>query len=91
MSARVTDAGFQWIYAFSGGKNCLRKWSSSDLSDFSDDDGSWGATNGTVDGDDGCDLSSGLGHENQDGGDSECSSYYMNGSKSTNSNITNRM
>jgi hypothetical protein len=59
---------------------------------FSDDDGLWGANNGMVNGNSGNYLEgSGWGHGNDNGGDSQCSNVYMNGSSMTANNLVNMM
>ncbi len=95
----MTDASGN-TYALSGNwrysnqANTSSRWSGSG-SNFSDDDGIWGAATGTLDGDSPGpylnEVSDGWGHENPNGGDSQCSYYYMNGSQSSSSSIRNYM
>ena len=59
---------------------------------FSDDDGLWGANNGMVNGNSGSYLQgSGWGHGNDNSGDDECSNVYMNGSSMSANNLVNMM
>ena len=64
-------------------------------SNFSNDDGIWGAANGTLNGDSpGPSLrnSTGFGHQNYHSSDSaQCSTYFINGSSNTSSSIRNIM
>ena len=79
-----------WWYSNNAGTSS--KWNTSG-SDFSNDDGIWGAQNGKLDGDSpGPYLSTGgWGHQNSNGSDSGCSTYYFNGTSSSSSNIQNLM
>ena len=79
-----------WRYSNAAGTS--GKWNSSG-SNFSNDDGIWGAQNGQLDGDSpGPYLgASGWGHQNNNGGDGNCSTYFYNGTSTSSSNIKNLM
>jgi hypothetical protein len=81
-------------WRFSNGANTSSKWSGSG-SNFADDDGSWGAGTGTVDGNSPGpylnQISDSWGHENPNGGDGECQNYFIDGSQSSSSSIRNYM
>ena len=68
---------------------------SSSSSNFSDDDGIWGAAGGALDGNSpGPHLyshSDSWGHENPDSGDSQCATYWVNGNQNSSSSIRNYM
>lgn len=81
-------------WRFSNNAGTSSKWGSSG-SNFSNDDGIWGAGSGTLDGNNpGPSLGSGnqgWGHQNYDASDSSCASYYLNGSSQSSSSIKNLM
>ena len=71
---------YSGLWRYSNAASTSSKWNSSG-SGFSNDDGAWGAQNGTIDGDSpGPYLgTSGWGHQNANGGDSGCATYYFSG------------
>ena len=79
-----------WWYSNSAGVSS--KWNSSG-SNFSNDDGIWGAQNGKLDGDSpGPYLGTGgWGHQNRNAGDNVCSTYYFSGTSVSSNNIVNLM
>jgi|GEM_PF-6547542 len=79
-----------WRYSNAAGTS--GKWNSSG-SNFSNDDGIWGAQSGQLDGDSpGPYLgNSGWGHQNNNSGDGNCSTYFYNGTNTVSSNIKNLM
>ena len=79
-------------WMFSSTANTASKWNTSG-SGFSNDDGIWGAQNGSLNGNSpGPYLgNSGWGHQNRDGSDSICGTYYYNGTSTTSSSIKNLM
>ena len=79
-----------WRYSNAAGISS--KWNSSGTN-FSNDDGIWGAQNGTLDGDSpGPYLSNGgWGHQNNNAGDGNCQTYYYSGTNSTSGSIRNLM
>jgi len=81
-------------WRYSNGAGTSDRWSSSG-SNFSNDDGSWGAASGVVDGNSpGPQLrehSDSWGHENPNSGDSECQQYFVNGSQNSSGSIRNYM
>ncbi len=78
------------LWYYSDGANLSSKWDgASGTSKFSDDDGSWGANNGNVDGNGG--PYEKWGHGNHNSGDSSCGTYYTNGSSTTSSSIKSFM
>jgi hypothetical protein len=81
-------------WRYSNGANTSGKWSGSG-NNFANDDGCWGAANGTVDGNGGGNYlnsySDSWGHENPNGGDDECQYYMVNGNRTSSSSIRNYM
>ena len=83
----------RWRYSNNAGVS--GKWTSSG-SNFSNDDGIWGAASGDLDGDSPgpylSNHSDAWGHQNQNSSDSSwCPTYYTNGSSSSNSSLKNYM
>ena len=77
------------LWYFSDGASLASKWSGSGTR-FSNDDGSWGANSGNVDGNGGPYEIWGQGNHNSSDA-SKCGAYYTNGSKTTSSSIKNFM
>ena len=78
---------------FSNGADTSSKWSGSG-SNFSNDDGCWGAANGTLDGNGSAYINSysdSWGHENPNSGDSQCQTYFVDGSQQSSGSIRNYM
>ena len=99
VSWTVTDAsGTEYAlsgnWQYSNSANTSSRWSGSG-SNFSNDDGIWGAASGNLNGNSSGpqlqNVSDGWGHENPNSGDSQCSDYYMNGTQSSSSSIRNYM
>ena len=89
-----TSYSLRGTWRYSNGANSSDRWSTSG-SNFSNDDGSWGAAGGVVDGNSpGPNLrehTDSWGHENPNSGDSECQQYLVNGSQNSSSSIRNYM
>lgn len=82
-------------WRFSDSANTSIKWSSSGTN-FSSDDGIWGAANSNLNGDSPgpylSEAAGAWGHENSHSSDAaDCDEYYINGTKYTSSNIVNYM
>ena len=81
-------------WRYSNGADTSSKWSGSG-SNFSNDDGTWGAAGGTLDGNSpGPQLQNhgdSWGHENPNSGDSQCATYYMDGSQYSSNSLVNYM
>ena len=90
----ITTAGgsvynYSATWRYSNNFNRTRSELLSGGSNFSNDDGLWGANNGTVDGNGGGNIV--WGHGNYDSSDGSCGTVYMNGSSNSSSGLVNMM
>jgi hypothetical protein len=79
---------YKWYY--SDGANLSSRWNgASGTYRFSNDDGSWGANNGNIDGNGG--PYEKWGHGNHNSSDRSCGAYYINGTSMNSNSIKNFM
>ncbi len=89
LSNTISITGSWW---YSNRSNTDSVWATSGT-EFSNDDGSWGAASGTVDGDDYPleDYSDAWGHENPNSDDSNCETYWMDGTNYASTSLRSMM